>query len=87
MAEQIEVEEIEEPQVIEQQPQAESDHIPLKDEFSSDLSEIDLAEYAEKLEEIHPSQKALEIRPKKKKIIKSYRWKCKWVRVERLRSR
>ncbi len=38
--------EIEEPaEVVEQVHQQAADHIPLKDEFSSDLSEIDLNDY------------------------------------------
>lgn len=80
MAEQNEVEEIQEPeQVIEQAPQHQSDTIPLKDQFDSDLSEIDFVEFTEKQEEIQTSSKAMDMKPKKKKIIKNYRWKNKWV--------
>lgn len=64
---------------MEQLHQQATDHIPLKDEFSSDLSDIDLFELNDKQEEALSSQKALVLKPKKKKIIKSYRWKHKWV--------
>lgn len=55
------------------------DHIPLKDEFSSDLSEIDLNDYADKQEDPQASQKVIGLKPKRKKIVKSYQWKHKWV--------
>jgi hypothetical protein len=53
--------------------------MPLKDEFSSDLSEIDLAEYGDRQEEQQTNQKPDFLKPKKKRIMKGYRWKLKWV--------
>ena len=56
--------------------------MPLKDEFSSDLSDIDLNDYADnKQQEEKPEHKLIPRRPKHKKIIKSYRWKFLWVRI------
>lgn len=47
MADNNEEQEIEEPaEVVEQVHKETVDHMPLKDEFSSDLSEIDLNDYA-----------------------------------------
>ncbi len=77
--------EIEEPEQVIEAPhhQTHPDHIPLKDEFSSDLSEIDIADMVERQEEAQVSHRMVE-RPKRKKILKTFRWKSKWV-IERQR--
>ena len=55
--------------------------MPLKDEFSSDLSDIDLAEFADRTEEDKPALKTAPKKKKKKKINKTYRWKHLWVLI------
>ena len=70
------------PEVIKNDRPQKEDQMPLKDEFSSDLSDIDLAELAERQEEALQSQKTIRFKPKKRKTIKPYEWKKKWVCME-----
>jgi hypothetical protein len=75
-----------EEELEEEEDQQGPEQLPLKDEFSSDLSEIDLADYADRQDEQQANPKAALPKPKRKRILKGYRWKQKWVNSSPSRS-